>query len=136
MTRGSTVLPSYIRFCPAFFFVHATPSARHKFAGTKRNETQEGAHRALCLASRDPPITLTNQSRRTHPFFHPLSKRGGGAKVARSSSFFLSFSALLALFFPWFGPLFLAPDASSSSTFSLELFNEIVVIVYLENDGI
>lgn len=54
--------------------------------------------------------------------------------LVRLLSFFLS-----QLFWPsssLFGPLFLAPDASSSSTFSLELFNEIVVIVYLENDGI
>lgn len=95
----------------AFFFVHATPSARHKFAGgTKRNETQEGAHRALCLASRDninEPISP--------PFLHPFSTlfwKRRGAKVI--VSFFLDLLSLLyvSLFWPsssLFGPLFLAP---------------------------
>lgn len=83
----------YAPFVLAFFFVHATPSARHKFAGgTKRNETQEGASRALCLASRDN----INEPISPPPFFHPLFKTTGEKVIV---SFFLSFFLLLSLLY-------------------------------------
>lgn len=76
----------------------------------QRETKPKKAHTVLYVSHH--AITLTNQSRRTHPFFHPLSKTTkGGRKLSfrpncsrvRSSSFFLSFSAI-----PLFGPLFLA----------------------------
>lgn len=98
----------------------------------QRETKPKKAHTVLYVSHH--AITLTNQSRRTHPFFHPLSKTTkGGRKLSfrpncsrvRSSSFFLSFSAIL-LFPVW--PTFSC--ISSSSMFSLELFDEIVIIVH------
>ena len=74
---------------PAFFFVHATPSACHKFATAQRETKRKKARDALCLASRDPPITLTNQSQPPGAFlpdrFPPFRGNTPGVKVIVSA---------------------------------------------------
>lgn len=91
--RGRVTALCSIVYSLAFFFVHATPSARHKFAGgTKRNETQEGAHRALCLASRDPPDNINEPISPPFPTLFPPSFENDGERNLSFLSFLLGHS--------------------------------------------